>query len=310
MLTIRTTPHLYGISLIGDYRDLNELYDSLSRYLDFYNTNTDSWPYHAYEYMLSLNYDIRHAYMGTRGIEMVENNAEEVGVIAEAMYELTESDKKEFRSIRKDCKKGNLYFRVEILYPLVFHYLITMETILNDYLLPDKGTKSPEYMDEYSALQASHDRAQIRLFTALLWDNLAELLGNDNIDQLCHLFENQIRVLPMPLYTDALLHCQLAQYPGMTDTERKGFLLLAFCELGELPVKRTRAKEYQNIKEAAKNAAETLHQAGLHLPTQNNFYTKLEKSIPVGQPLYRETFDQFLNAQYGCVADEDREPDW
>ena len=66
MLTVKTTPNLYGISLQGDYTDLNEIYDALSRYLDFYQRHSESYPYHEYEYLLSLNYDIRHAYMGSR----------------------------------------------------------------------------------------------------------------------------------------------------------------------------------------------------------------------------------------------------
>ena len=36
MITIKTTPNFYGISLQGDYLDLNELYDSISRYLELY----------------------------------------------------------------------------------------------------------------------------------------------------------------------------------------------------------------------------------------------------------------------------------
>ena len=35
MLKIKTTPNLYGVTLMGDYEDLNELYDSISRYLRF-----------------------------------------------------------------------------------------------------------------------------------------------------------------------------------------------------------------------------------------------------------------------------------
>ena len=58
MLSVKTTPNLYGISLRGDYTDLNEIYDALSRYLDFYQRHSESYPYHEYEYLLSLNYDI------------------------------------------------------------------------------------------------------------------------------------------------------------------------------------------------------------------------------------------------------------
>ena len=85
MITIKTTPNRFGISLQGDYHDLNALYDSIARYLELYMANNKFYPYHEYEYLLSLNYDIRHAYMGTRDVEIKKNNASEVGVIAESI---------------------------------------------------------------------------------------------------------------------------------------------------------------------------------------------------------------------------------
>ena len=75
MLTITTTKHQLGALISGDYNDLNELYDSLSRYLDFYQTNNEEQPYSEYEFLLSLNYDIRHAFQGNREYISVKNNA-------------------------------------------------------------------------------------------------------------------------------------------------------------------------------------------------------------------------------------------
>ena len=135
MLQIKTTPNLYGIILMGDYLDLDALYDSLSRYLAFYQDNMSQFqPYHEYEYLLSLNYDIRHAYQGDRGTEIMENNAEATGMMAENIYEISPAAKEEFRNIRKSFSKGNLYFSVEILYPLVFHYLILQHRYYHFYL--------------------------------------------------------------------------------------------------------------------------------------------------------------------------------
>ena len=62
MLKVRTTPNLYGVTLMGDYEDLDKLYDSISNYLSFYIDNVEYYPYHEYEYLLALNYDIRHCY--------------------------------------------------------------------------------------------------------------------------------------------------------------------------------------------------------------------------------------------------------
>ena len=85
MLTVKATPNLYGVTLRGDYDDLNSLYDSLYDYLEFYNDSHEEFPDHEYEYLLSLNYDIRHCYQGDRNVEKAED--------------------------------GHTYYSVEILYP-------------------------------------------------------------------------------------------------------------------------------------------------------------------------------------------------
>lgn len=59
---------------------LPEKYDSISRYIELYIENNEFYPYHEHEFLFSLNYDIHHAYMGTRDVEMKENNTSEVGV--------------------------------------------------------------------------------------------------------------------------------------------------------------------------------------------------------------------------------------
>ena len=316
MLMIRTTPHLYGITLAGDYEDLNELYDSISRYLDFYQTNAETWPYHEYEYMLSLNYDIRHAWMGSRNAEIIENNAD--------------SFPDDPSHIRKKCAHGNLYFSVEILYPLVFHYLNVLDTILDEYLLPAAHTKKPDFMEEYSALQANHDRAQIRLFTSLLWKNLQELFGEipeipdtdkqepskgassgeKYADLFYRYFESSYRQLSPSIYINALLHCQMSWFPRMENDARKSFLLLSFLEISGFHARRTRSAEYAPVKTAAKEAEGLLKSAGFIHPSQNKFFMKLEKSLPAGEPLYRSAFDSFLDSCYGAVPEECEEPDW
>ena len=39
-----------------------------------------------------------------------------------------------------------------------------------------------------------------------------------------------------------------------------------------------------------------LKSAGFIHPSQNKFFMKLEKSLPAGEPLYRSTFDSFLDS--------------
>ena len=123
---------MYGVTLMGDYEDLDKLYDSISNYLSFYIDNAEYYPYHEYEYLLSLNYDIRHCYQGDRGYEIIDNNSDSYGSMAGVILEPTEEFREEIKNVRKSQKKGNLYYTVEILYPLIFHYMIAFEEILID----------------------------------------------------------------------------------------------------------------------------------------------------------------------------------
>ena len=79
MITIKTTSNLYGVTLMGDYEDLDKLYDSLSNYLSFFINNADYYPYHEYEYLLSLNYDIRHCYMETGAMKPLRTGQTDSG---------------------------------------------------------------------------------------------------------------------------------------------------------------------------------------------------------------------------------------
>ena len=313
MLIVKSTPNLFGISLQGDYQDLQALYDSISRYLDFYQTNEETFPYHEYEYLLSLNYDIRHAYMGSRETVCIENNASETGIMAESIYELPPSVKKENRSIRTKFADGNLYFSVNILYPLVFHYLIAFESILGDYMLPDENSKTPDYPDySYTLLQAVHDRAQIAFFNALLWDNVSEVFGNQIAEMLYEYFEDMEYYLPAPsLYIDALLHCQCVQFDSMTPEEKKQFLLASLFEImGTEDLFEDEEELYAKELELFDTALSLLADHNRIFPTLDEFFETLEDSIPSGQPLYENVFEQFLEDHYGNVADEYAEPDW
>ena len=66
MLTIKTTENLTGVTICGNYSDLNTLYDALINVLG------ETGCYQNYEQcqirVLGLCYDIRHAYQGDRNV--------------------------------------------------------------------------------------------------------------------------------------------------------------------------------------------------------------------------------------------------
>lgn len=314
MLQIKTTPNLYGITLTGDYQDLNSLYNSLSSYLEFYEDNmSDFYPYHEYEYLLSLNYDIRHAFMGTRGVQIVENNAESTGLIAESIYEISESSKKEFQNIRKTHSNGNLYFSVEILYPLVFHYLISLENILDDEPTSMWFNKVKDNdicaTRGYSRIEAEYDRAKIREFVTLVWKNVESLLGKDAANAAYDYYYSIEFSFTASIYCDALLHCQSVSFPDLSRNEKLSFLTACLYEIIDTEDLSQFGENSCNSAAYYKNSITVLNnQSKKIFPTKEEFYKLLEIYHTTGTPLYEEEFEEILEKEFGPACDD--ESDW
>lgn len=284
MLKVETTPHMFGISLYGDYFDLNEIYDSLSRYLDFYQENEVGCSYDDYEYLLSLNYDIRHAYMGTRG------------------------------KTRQKDNHGNIYFHVEILYPLVFHYLAAFESILDDGYHPDWFEKRQSkceddpYLQTYDEITALHDQSQIRFFVSLLWQNIASLFGTEETVSIYHYACCQEYRFVHPIYTDALLHYSMVHFHTLSDTQKKDFLKVClYEELGSEELLDL-MEENTECRSAYSESLASLSKASPAFQTKEQFYQSFELAFCNKQPIYEDDFEQFLDQVYGTVRTE--EPDW
>ena len=177
MITIKNTPNLVGITISGDYRDLDELRDAIADYCQFYLEHQDSPnASECEEMLLGLCYDLRHAYQGDRDYEIVENNAENLGELAKCIYELPEEYKKTIGMVKKQHRYGNLYFSVNVLYPLALYYMYLIDAITED-VYQREWFEDIKY--EYDEMRVEKDIALIRCFSQLLWNALKEVLPWD-----------------------------------------------------------------------------------------------------------------------------------
>lgn len=77
MIKLENTENLTGISIIGDYYDLDNLVEA------FHTITVDEFSGEHSEYVemstriLSICYDIRHAYQGDREVVLMDNNMDE-----------------------------------------------------------------------------------------------------------------------------------------------------------------------------------------------------------------------------------------
>ena len=311
MLKIKTTPNLYGVTLMGDYEDLDKLYDSLSNYLSFYIDNVEYYPYHEYEYLLALNYDIRHCNQGDRGYETVENMADRFGEWASASkdYGFSEEATKVFKKLYSNHKHGNLYYSVDILYPLIFHYMIAFEEILLDEPADSWLEKETDFgwkwSERYSMIDAKRDRAAIANLVGLFWENVQDLFGREKAKSIYDYFNEVEYTLPSSMYCDALIHCQLINFPDMSDEEKLEFLLASIYEITDVDNLNTYPEDYEPSTSEYKDAVEALNNYDIpRFPVKESFYDALDEVYDPNKPFYREDFDRFLNDTYG----EDPDP--
>jgi hypothetical protein len=125
MLIVEMTPNLLGIKIAGDYDDLNELYDAIwaltiadSDFPEDKRLRGTADELAMSTRLLSLCYDIRHAYQGDRNVELKDNGLNEWTA----------------ECLGIDTNLKSVVFSVEVLYPeamyeaLILNYLMAKRT--------------------------------------------------------------------------------------------------------------------------------------------------------------------------------------
>ena len=72
MLKVELTKNYAGVTIYGDYNDLDNLYDSI-HYFIMYDPNSLE-EYLMQTHLYGFLYDVRHAYQGDREVELIDNN--------------------------------------------------------------------------------------------------------------------------------------------------------------------------------------------------------------------------------------------
>jgi len=308
MIKIKTTPNLYGVTLMGDYDDLDKLYDSISNYLSFYNDTHEEFPYNEYEYLLSLNYDIRHCYQGDRNFLSVDNSADRLGEWASPEFGLPEELRKKYKDLYEKHKNGNLYYSVEIIYPVIFHYMLSFEEILieepTDEWLDTETEFGSIWRERYSLIDAMRDRAALINLVGMLWENVQELFGREIAERTYDYFMESGYTGSASIYCDALIHCELVQFVKMNRQEKLMYLLACLYEQMDVYNLKEYPEEYKESAAEYKAAIDALNGRGeIRFPVRDDFYDNFEEVYDLDRPMRRNRFEEFLNETYGKDPD-------
>ncbi|WP_028309585.1 DUF6904 family protein [Desulfitibacter alkalitolerans] len=114
MLIVRNTENLAGVSISGDFYDLDKLVEAL------YTITIDEFSEKHTKHIristrvLGLCYDVRHALQGDREVELLDNEMDE--------------DKMKFHSII--TPKKNVYYKCNYLYPEMFFVMLALNELV------------------------------------------------------------------------------------------------------------------------------------------------------------------------------------
>lgn len=148
MISIKNTPNLAGVTIGGDFDDLYNLVEA------FYVITVDECSEKHQKYLkistrvLGLCYDIRHAFMGDREVELVENHMTE--------------DKMKCHSLI--APKSNVYYKCNYLYPEMFFIMLALNELVKLRMRDLAKTNYKEAMDKNVVWD--NTIAIIRLFQA------------------------------------------------------------------------------------------------------------------------------------------------
>lgn len=163
MININVTENMTGVTISGDYNDLDSLYSAISNLISY---EDKLGGYDCVQLQLSaLNYELRHAYMGDRMIEQVDNGMND--------------DLQAYHKV-VSCE-SNIYYSVNITWPEIIFDVFALKDYINMALNPKYAKKMCEDLpEEYIKECMEHlpvDCAIINQFRFLVLEELRKSLS-------------------------------------------------------------------------------------------------------------------------------------
>lgn len=159
MIFAKNTPNNTGIAIYGDFMDFENLYEALHNVVG--DEDELIGYYSARIRVLGVCYDIRHALMGDREYEFMDNG-------------LDEEKKKRMEILAPD---KNMYLKIYVLWPEMLFVMIALNNFLELYA--KKMAKTKYSSNLYAEAKASWDNtiAQVRILQAAVAECLKQTIS-------------------------------------------------------------------------------------------------------------------------------------
>ena len=117
MLKVELTENYAGVTICGDYNDLDNLYDSIHYFIK--EEPNSLGEYIMQNHIYGFLYDVRHAYQGDREARLIDNYLQE--------------DKRQWLGLKKkDITEHNMYFSFNYLLPDIFLDMILIKNFMRN----------------------------------------------------------------------------------------------------------------------------------------------------------------------------------
>lgn len=161
MLNVINTKNLAGVSISGDYEDLENLLDALYKItIDELDEKYSKQYYTMSTRLLSLAYDVRHAMQGDREVEFIDNQI----------------DREKMIQLEILAHPKNIQYSVNVFYPELMFEMLTINELIK--LRMDKICKpKSEYVKSLNKMVVWDNTISVlRLFQSKVVQSVKEVL--------------------------------------------------------------------------------------------------------------------------------------
>ena len=229
MITAKPTEHLTGITLSGEYQDFHEIVEAIYRMTGLEEDYNDRF-YGVKSRLLGICYEIRHAYMGDRDIELVENGV----------------DDEIIKWHERILPGENLHYSVNLLFPEAVFIALAVSDM---YIRPiqyygERGKKSneEEELPVNTCVDYLRDKAVLDLLCTVIISALAEVIGDEETEKLLRFKNNRYEVVFADYVTHYLDKCNV-EYMKTEPEKRKDKLRNIAKKLIQKPAAYSHLKE-------------------------------------------------------------------
>ena len=166
MIFTKNTPNNMGVAIYGDYMDFENLYEALHNVIGDENEN-DGYSSSRIR-ILGVCYDIRHALMGDREYEFVDNGL----------------DDEKRRRLEVIAPDKNIYLKISVLWPEMLFVMIALNDFLELYAKKQARTKYSSNLYAEAKLSWDNTIAQVRTLQSSVAQALKDILTDNSYSRL------------------------------------------------------------------------------------------------------------------------------